>query len=106
VQEKRSLLQVVSEKESELNKMLDIAAKDAEEAISRAKREAGEIVRKAEKEAIEAADRYKKEEQKKLELELDAIKEDNDREATIINERSERNLPSATGFIVKNVKGP
>jgi vacuolar-type H+-ATPase subunit H len=101
--ENKSLLQQVREKEQVLNIKLEMAAKDAEMIILDAKREYNEILDKADKEGKEAASLYYAGEKKKIEAGVDVIKRNKELEATMIMECARANMPAAVERIIKEV---
>lgn len=101
--ENKSLLQQVREKEQVLNVKLELIARDAEKLMQETKKEAANIINKADKEAKEAASSYYAGEQKKIDAEVDAIKQKTGLDAAMIRERERANMPAAVERIIKEV---
>lgn len=101
--ENKTLLQQVREKEQGLNIKLEMATKDAEMIILEAEREYNDILDKADKEGKEAASLYYAREKKKIEVGVDAVKQKTELEATMIKECARANMPAAVERIIKEV---
>ncbi len=101
--EEKSLLQQINEKETELCKRLNIVRKESEERIAQAKKDAIIIVGKSEMEGKKAAAEYYETEIEKIRLEADNLKKIGIKEAESAGEQGKRNLPKAIEQIVASI---
>ncbi len=103
MEENKTLLQQVREKELAINSRLDLASIEADKHVADAKKECAEIMNKADKEGKEAAFIYIDNEKAKISNEVEAIKRDSSRKTADIRERAKANMPSVVDMIVKEV---
>ena len=101
--EKRSLLQLIRDKESGLNSMLDMALKEADLVVSDTHKEAEAMACKAENDGSSAAEDHLSSEREKLDSLISALKDDSRKKAKVIEERMGSRLPLAVDLIVKSV---
>jgi len=101
--EEKSLLQQINEKEAELCKRLDVVRKESEERIAQAKQDASETIGKSEMEGRKAAEEYYKKEIEKIRLEADNLKKIGIKETESVGEQGKRNLPKAIEKIVESI---
>jgi len=101
--ENKTLLQQIRDEEQTLNIKLELVAKDAEKLIMDAEKEYKDILDKADKEGKEAASLYYGGEKKKIDAEVNAIKQKTELEATMVMERVRANMPAAVDRIIKEV---
>jgi vacuolar-type H+-ATPase subunit H len=103
--EQKTLLQQIREKESFLNTGIESVEKETENMILNVKGEAEKLIKNSELEGIKASQEYFHQESKKIDLELDMLKGQAKIEADAIRESSEKKLPYAVDIIVKAVLG-
>jgi vacuolar-type H+-ATPase subunit H len=103
MEENKTLLQQVREKELAINTRLELASRDADRHIADAKKECAEIMNKADKEGREAALIYFDNEKAKITADVEAIKLGTSKKAAAIRERAKANMPAVVDMIVKEV---
>jgi vacuolar-type H+-ATPase subunit H len=103
MEENKTLLQQVHEKELAINTRLELVSRDAEKHIADAKKECGEIMNKADAEGREAALMYIDNEKAKISADIEAIKLSSSKKAAVIKEKAKANMPDVVDMIVKEV---
>ncbi|MEA2034317.1 MAG: V-type ATPase subunit subunit G family protein [Euryarchaeota archaeon] len=101
--EEKSLLQQINEKERELCKRLDMVRAESEERIAQAKEDAIKTIGKSEMEGKKAAEEYYNKEIEKITLEADNLKKTGIKEAQSAGEQGKINLPKAIEKIVESI---
>ncbi len=103
-----SLLEIVRRKEIELKSKTENAAKEAEEAIAKARRRAEEIIESAKRKGEEESARYIEEQQAALEREIQEIKEKSLYERNRISSIAAGRIDEAVELIISRIaaKGP
>jgi vacuolar-type H+-ATPase subunit H len=99
----KTLLEQIREKESELNKQLELVTDKAESIVSDARRRSERIIGDAEAKGRELAAEHYRGGKAKIDLEVEAIKGREAKEAQALRESGEKNLPSAVELIIKAV---
>jgi vacuolar-type H+-ATPase subunit H len=103
MEENKTLLQQVREKELVINKRLELASRDADMLITDAKKECGEIMKKSDEEGREAALIYIDNEKAKISADVEAVKLGSSKKAAAIREKAKANMPAVVDMIVKDV---
>ncbi len=103
MEENKTLLQQVREKELAINSRLDLASQEADKHVADAKKECAEIMNKADKEGKEAALAYFNDEKAKISANVDAIKLGSSKKAAAIRNKADTNMPAVVDMIVKEV---
>ncbi len=103
MEENKTLLQQVREKELAINTRLEMASRDADKLIADAKKECGEIMKKADEEGKEAALMYIDNGKAKISADVEAIKLGSSKKATAIREKAKAGMASAADMIVEEV---
>ncbi len=103
MEENKTLLQQVREKELVINKRLESAARDADKQVTDAKKECGEIMRKADEEGREAALMHIDNEKAKIYAEVEAVRRDSAKKAADIREKAGANMAAVVDTIVDEV---
>jgi vacuolar-type H+-ATPase subunit H len=101
MEENKTLLQQVREKELLINKRLEQATREADKRIEDAKKECAGIMDKADKEGREAALIHIDNEKAKISADLEAIKLGSSKKAAAVRERARANMPAVVDAIVK-----
>lgn len=103
MKEQKTLLELIREKESELNVQLELAIKEAGTVLSRARTESDRILREAEANGERLVDEYHRGEKAKISLEVEEIKSSRAKRKQMLREAGEKNLPKAVNLIVDAV---
>ncbi len=103
MEENKTLLQQVREKELAINKRLETASREADKQIADAKKECAEIMDKADREGREAALVYIDNHKAKISAAAEAIKLGSSKKAAAMRERAKAGMPAAVDRIVKEV---
>ncbi len=101
--EQKTLLQQIREKESELSRRQESAIKKAEEILSKAKADAELIAAGADAKGKAMAERYREGRKEQIALEADEIKGRGSAEALALRRAGEEHLSAAAGLIVDAV---
>jgi len=101
--EEKSLLQQINEKERELCRRLDVVRTESEERIAQAKQDASETIGTSEMEGKKTAEEYYNKEIEKIRLEADNLKKTGIEEAQSAGEQGKINLPTAIEKIVESI---
>ena len=99
----KTLLQQIREKELLLNIKIEDTRREAEEIIVKAREESKEMMESYEKEGKAAAQEYYEIEKKKIDKELEQLKNLGDLQEISVKEKGERNIQPAIERIVKIV---
>jgi len=97
----KSVLQQIRDKELLLSIKVDETRREAEDIIRIARKEASELIEKSELEGKTAAREYYEKEIKKLQEEIEQLKNQGSQQAMSIRANGEKNVLSATEKIVK-----
>lgn len=97
----KSVLQQIRDKELLLSIKVDETRREAEDIIRIARKEASELIEKSEREGKTAAREYYEKEIKKLQEEIEQLKNQGSQQAMSIRANGENNVLSATEKIVK-----
>jgi vacuolar-type H+-ATPase subunit H len=97
----KSVLQQIRDKELLLSIKIDETRREAEDIIRIARKEASELIEKSELEGKTAAREYYEKEIKKLQEEIEQLKNQGSQQAMSIRANGEKNVLSATEKIVK-----
>jgi vacuolar-type H+-ATPase subunit H len=103
MEDNKTLLQQVREKELAINTRLELASRDADKLITDAKKECGEIMKKADEGGREAALIYFDNEKAKISANVEATKLGSSKKAAAIREGAKTNMPAVVDMIVKEV---
>ncbi|WP_174591014.1 V-type ATPase subunit subunit G family protein [Methanocella conradii] len=99
----KTLLEQIRDKESELNRRLELAAKEAEGIVLDARRRAESIIRDAELKGSELAAEHYRRGKAAVDGQVEEIKGSEAMKASALRERGEKNLPAAVDLIIKFV---
>ena len=97
----KSVLQQIRDKELLLSIKIDETRREAEDIIRIARKEASELIENSELEGKKAAREYYEKEIKKLQEEIEQLKNQGSQQAMSIRANGEQNVVSATDEIVK-----
>ncbi len=103
MEENRTLLQQVREKELAINQRLELASRDADKLIAEAKKECGEIMKKADDEGRSAALAYIEGEKAKTLSGVEAIRLSASKKEEALREKAKANMPAVVDAIVEEV---
>lgn len=103
--EKKSLLQLIRDKESDLNSMLDVALKEADHTLSGAQSEAVAAIEKAEADGASMAEAYLAKERERLDAEISALKDAHRKKTDDTLKGMKSRLPQAVDLVIKSVSG-
>ena len=103
VQEERSLLEQVSDKETELNEEYERLCREREILIERVKSEAGEQIARAKRDGEEKAREYYERQMASARGEIESLKKREEEDAKAIREAGKRNMGVAVEKIVQMV---
>ena len=103
MEEEKSLLQQIREKELMISIKIDETRREADEVIISARKEASEIIETSEREGKKAAQEYFEKEMERLKKESEQLRDQSNQQALSVRTEGERNLPSAIDKIAKVV---
>jgi len=98
--EQKTLLEQIREKEYELNKRLELAARDAEGIVSDARRRADNIISEAEVKGGELADEHYRSGKAVIDREVEDIKGRERKKTVALRDHGEKNLAAAADLII------
>jgi V/A-type H+-transporting ATPase subunit G/H len=102
--EQKTLLEQIRDKESELNKRLELAGREAECIVAAGREAFDKVIRTAEATGRARASEHYLKEKAVIDLEAEEIKARGAREARELRETGEKNLPKAVDLIVGAVE--
>jgi V/A-type H+/Na+-transporting ATPase subunit G/H len=102
--EQKTLLEQIRDKESELNKRLELAGHEADRIVSAGKEAFDKVILTAEATGQARASEHFLKEKAGIDREAEEIKARGAREARDLHEAGEKNLPKAVDWIVKTVE--
>jgi len=103
--EEKTLLQQIRDKEQEFAHKIEAAGKEADTMVTAAKTEADELLCSADAEGKKKAEQVYWTVRGKTTLEIEALTTAADAERTAAHELGERNIPAAADLIVRYVTG-